>query len=246
MVESFGLGSTPAAVHRPIVVRLSRQGRGGTRLLHDDMPECCKRDTTRRSTRSRLALRRQLGRRVGVREVRHFGLSEAAASTIRRPHAVQPVTAVQSEYSVWYREPEKGRPGGARRVGNRLRPVQSARKGLSDGTDRRDHDLRQHGLQRHCATVHCGESESESGPGRPSARDRCTEARETRPDRARVAVGAEALGLCRFQTPRNGAGWKRTSRRQTSSSRQATSWRSRAPHRRSRSSALATPTCWSA
>ena len=40
-------------------------------------------------------------------KVRHFGLSEAAASTIRRAHAVQPVTAVQSEYSLWYREPER-------------------------------------------------------------------------------------------------------------------------------------------
>jgi aryl-alcohol dehydrogenase-like predicted oxidoreductase len=39
-------------------------------------------------------------------KVRHFGLSEAAARTIRRAHAVQPVTAVQSEYSLWYREPE--------------------------------------------------------------------------------------------------------------------------------------------
>jgi len=40
-------------------------------------------------------------------KVKHFGLSEAAARTIRRAHAVQPVTAVQSEYSLWYREPEK-------------------------------------------------------------------------------------------------------------------------------------------
>src|SRR5579883_1574314 len=40
-------------------------------------------------------------------KVRRFGLSEAAASTIRRAHAVQPVTAVQSEYSLWYRNPEK-------------------------------------------------------------------------------------------------------------------------------------------
>jgi aryl-alcohol dehydrogenase-like predicted oxidoreductase len=40
-------------------------------------------------------------------KVKHFGLSEAAANTIRRAHAVQPVTAVQSEYSLWYREPEK-------------------------------------------------------------------------------------------------------------------------------------------
>jgi aryl-alcohol dehydrogenase-like predicted oxidoreductase len=40
-------------------------------------------------------------------KVKYFGLSEAAATTIRRAHAVQPVTAVQSEYSLWYREPEK-------------------------------------------------------------------------------------------------------------------------------------------
>jgi aryl-alcohol dehydrogenase-like predicted oxidoreductase len=39
-------------------------------------------------------------------KVKHFGLSEAAAQTIRRAHAVQPVTAVQSEYSLWTREPE--------------------------------------------------------------------------------------------------------------------------------------------
>jgi aryl-alcohol dehydrogenase-like predicted oxidoreductase len=39
-------------------------------------------------------------------KVKHFGLSEAAADTIRRAHAVQPVTAVQSEYSLWARDPE--------------------------------------------------------------------------------------------------------------------------------------------
>ncbi|MFE6995147.1 aldo/keto reductase [Microbacterium sp. NPDC057659] len=39
-------------------------------------------------------------------KVRHFGLSEASAATIRRAHAVQPVTAVQSEYSLWTRDPE--------------------------------------------------------------------------------------------------------------------------------------------
>ncbi|PYY13363.1 MAG: aldo/keto reductase [Acidobacteria bacterium] len=39
-------------------------------------------------------------------KVKHFGLSEAAVQTIRRAHAVQPVTALQSEYSLWWREPE--------------------------------------------------------------------------------------------------------------------------------------------
>jgi aryl-alcohol dehydrogenase-like predicted oxidoreductase len=40
-------------------------------------------------------------------KVKHFGMSEAGAASIRRAHAVQPVTALQSEYSLWWREPEK-------------------------------------------------------------------------------------------------------------------------------------------
>src|SRR5512134_391255 len=40
-------------------------------------------------------------------KVKHFGLSEAGVQTIRRAHAVQPVAALQSEYSLWWREPEK-------------------------------------------------------------------------------------------------------------------------------------------
>jgi aryl-alcohol dehydrogenase-like predicted oxidoreductase len=44
---------------------------------------------------------------IGAGKVKHFGLSEAGVNTIRRAHAVQPVAAVQSEYSVWYRTPEQ-------------------------------------------------------------------------------------------------------------------------------------------
>ena len=44
---------------------------------------------------------------IAAGKVKHFGLSEAAAQTIRRAHAVQPVTAVQSEYSLWWRRPEE-------------------------------------------------------------------------------------------------------------------------------------------
>ena len=43
---------------------------------------------------------------IGQGKVKHFGLSEAGARTIRRAHAVQPVAALQSEYSLWWREPE--------------------------------------------------------------------------------------------------------------------------------------------
>ena len=43
---------------------------------------------------------------IGAGKVKHFGLSEAGVQSIRRAHAVQPVTALQSEYSLWWREPE--------------------------------------------------------------------------------------------------------------------------------------------
>ena len=43
---------------------------------------------------------------IAAGKVKHFGMSEAGAATIRKAHAVQPVTALQSEYSLWWREPE--------------------------------------------------------------------------------------------------------------------------------------------
>src|SRR5690606_16633837 len=48
-----------------------------------------------------------VGELIAAGKVRGFGLSEASAQTIRRAHAVQPVTAVQSEYSLFWREPEQ-------------------------------------------------------------------------------------------------------------------------------------------
>ena len=54
-------------------------------------------------------------------KVKHFGLSEAGAQTIRRAHAIQPVTAVQSEYSLWWRHPERGSVTNSRRTRNRVR-----------------------------------------------------------------------------------------------------------------------------
>ena len=47
-----------------------------------------------------------VGELIRAGKVKHFGLSEASAATIRRAHMVQPVTAVQTEYSLWSREPE--------------------------------------------------------------------------------------------------------------------------------------------
>jgi aryl-alcohol dehydrogenase-like predicted oxidoreductase len=47
-----------------------------------------------------------MGELIVAGKVRHFGMSEAAAATVRRAHAVQPVTALQNEYSLWWRRPE--------------------------------------------------------------------------------------------------------------------------------------------
>ncbi len=56
-------------------------------------------------------------------KVKHFGMSEAGAKTIRRAHAVQPVTALQSEYSLWWRKPEAGNDSYARGTRDRFRAL---------------------------------------------------------------------------------------------------------------------------
>ena len=97
-------------------------------------------------------------------KVRHFGLSEAGVQTIRRAHAVQPVTALQSEYSLWWREPEGDHPADARGARNRLCPIQSAREGLSNREDRRDDRIRQLRLPQHGAAIRRRGSERQTSP----------------------------------------------------------------------------------
>jgi aryl-alcohol dehydrogenase-like predicted oxidoreductase len=67
-------------------------------------------------------------------KVKHFGLSEAAASTIRRAHTVQPVTAVQSEYSLWHREPEAEVLPALEELGIGFVPFSPLGKGFLTGT----------------------------------------------------------------------------------------------------------------
>jgi aryl-alcohol dehydrogenase-like predicted oxidoreductase len=67
-------------------------------------------------------------------KVRHFGLSEAAAQTIRRAHAVQPVTAVQSEYSLWWRRPEEAVLPTCDELGIGFVPYSPLGKGFLTGT----------------------------------------------------------------------------------------------------------------
>ena len=95
-----------------------------------------------------------VGDLIAEGKVRHFGLSEAGAATIRRAHAVQAVTAVQSEYSLWWRQPgERGAPG-LRGAGHRVRALQPARTRLPHRGHRRAHHLRQRRQPQPAAALH--------------------------------------------------------------------------------------------
>jgi aryl-alcohol dehydrogenase-like predicted oxidoreductase len=71
---------------------------------------------------------------VAAGKVRHFGLSEAGAGTIRRAHAVYPVTALQSEYSLFWREPEDEILGVLEELGIGLVPFSPLGRGFLTGT----------------------------------------------------------------------------------------------------------------
>jgi aryl-alcohol dehydrogenase-like predicted oxidoreductase len=71
-------------------------------------------------------------------KVRHFGLSEAGAHTIRRAHVVQPVTALQSEYSLWWREPEETVMPTLRELGIGFVPFSPLGKGFLTGAITQD------------------------------------------------------------------------------------------------------------
>ena len=67
-------------------------------------------------------------------KVRNFGMSEAAAATVRRAHVVQPVTAVQSEYSLWWRRPEEEVLATCEELGIGFVPYSPLGKGFLTGT----------------------------------------------------------------------------------------------------------------
>jgi len=71
-------------------------------------------------------------------KVRHFGLSEAGVQTIRRAHAVQPVAALQNEYSLWWRRPEEEVIPTLEELGIGLVPYSPLGKGFLTGTIRED------------------------------------------------------------------------------------------------------------
>ncbi len=75
-----------------------------------------------------------VGELIAAGKVRHFGLSEASAATIRRAHAVCPVSAVQSEYSLWTRDPEPEVLPACEQLGIGFVPFSPLGKGFLTGT----------------------------------------------------------------------------------------------------------------
>ena len=95
--RSGGLDSSPGHVREVVEASLKRLRTDAIDILYQHRVEP---DTPIEETAGAV---REL---IEQGKVRHFGLSEAAPETIRRAHAVQPVTALQNEYSLWFREPE--------------------------------------------------------------------------------------------------------------------------------------------
>jgi aryl-alcohol dehydrogenase-like predicted oxidoreductase len=71
---------------------------------------------------------------IDAGKVKHYGMSEAAAGTIRRAHAVQPVTAIQNEYSLWWRRPEQEVLAACEDLGIGFVPYSPLGKGFLTGT----------------------------------------------------------------------------------------------------------------
>ena len=127
-------------------------------------------------------------------KVQHFGMSEAAAPTIRRAHAVQPVTAVQSEYSLWWRRPEEEVLPACEELGIGFVPYSPLGKGFLTGTSHSLDQLRR--WQRHSqhhSTVFAGGAAAQPGRRGSAGQHRATQRRDAGPDRAGLAAGPEAL-----------------------------------------------------
>ena len=125
-------------------------------------------------------------------KVKHFGLSEAGVKTIRRAHAVQPVAALQSEYSLWWREPEAEVMPTLEELGIGFVPFSPLGKGFLTGKISEDTQFDKSDFQ-HRATVFTGEPEGESGDGGSGGQICPTEKGDAGSDRARLAACAETL-----------------------------------------------------
>ena len=126
-------------------------------------------------------------------KVKHFGLSEAGAKTIRRAHAVQPVTAVQSEYSLWTRDPEPEVLPACEELGIGFVAWGPLGQGFLTGKIDTTTSYRQLRFPCRFPPLHSRGAESESRRGRSAQGDRGPQKRDAGADRNRVVACAEAV-----------------------------------------------------
>ena len=105
-------------------------------------------------------------------KVKHFGLSEAGVQTIRRAHAVQPVTALQSEYSLWWRKPEAEVLPTLEELGIGLVPYSPLGKGFLTGKIDETTTFDSTRFPQHTAALHANGLEGQSGFDRSPWQDR--------------------------------------------------------------------------
>ena len=176
----------PSTIKRSVEA-LAASGSGPTRST------CSTSTASIRTCRSRTSPAR-CKELIAEGKVKHFGLSEAGVQTIRRAHAVQPVTALQSEYSLWWREPEDGDPADAARSSGSAscRSARSARAS-SPARSTRTRPFDEQRLPQHRPALHAGGAQGEPGARRAASPDRRAEERDAGADRARLAARAEAV-----------------------------------------------------
>ena len=127
-------------------------------------------------------------------KVKHFGLSEAAPQTIRRAHAVQPVAAVQSEYSLWTRDVEQnGVLATCEELGIGFVPWAPLGAGFLTGAIDAKTTFDAKDFRTYVSPLHAGGAGSQRRDGGPAEADRGAEGRHAGPDRAGLAARAEAL-----------------------------------------------------
>ncbi len=126
-------------------------------------------------------------------KVEHFGLSEAGVQTIRRAHAVQPVAALQSEYSLWWRQPEEEVLPTLEELGIGFVPFSPLGKGFLTGKIDEQTTFDRDRLPQCRAALHGREQEEESRVCRVAERLCRAKVSDAGADRAGMAAGAEAV-----------------------------------------------------
>ena len=126
-------------------------------------------------------------------KVKHLGMSEAGAANIRRAHAVQPVTALQSEYSLWWREPEEEIFADSRRARYRFVPFSPLGKGFLTGKSHEKTEFDRTDFRNSFPSFSRGSPKSKSGSGGCRSDGLQTEECDQGADRAGMAARAKAM-----------------------------------------------------